>query len=86
MSLGTLLVLIGLGIFVFVLILFPEARTLLKGFTRIFIQDRASTPEGAKAVYAEKIDQLHNAPQCHFVRDRAVAISADSVGTLISRM
>lgn len=58
MSLGTLLVLIGLGIFVFVLILFPEARTLLKGFTRIFIQDRASTPEGAKAVYAEKIDQL----------------------------
>ena len=58
MSLGTLLVLIALGVAGLVLILFPEARTLLKGFTRLFIYDKAKTPEGAKAIYSEKIDQL----------------------------
>lgn len=58
MSLGTLVILIGVGVLALVLILFPEARALLKGFTKIFIKDMATTPEGARAIYEEKIDKL----------------------------
>lgn len=58
MSLGTLLVLIGLGLLAVVLVMFPEARALLKGFTRLFVKDLATTPEGARAIYEEKIDNL----------------------------
>lgn len=58
MSLGTLLVLIGLGLFIVVMVMFPEARALFKGFTRLFIKDMASTPEGARAIYEEKINDL----------------------------
>lgn len=58
MSLTTVLVVAGVGIVGLVMVMFPEARALLKGFTRLFIQDMASTPEGAKAIYSEKIDEL----------------------------
>ena len=56
MGLSTLLVIIGIVIFILVLIMFPEARSLLQGFTRLFIKDMASTPEGAEAIYTEKIN------------------------------
>ena len=49
---------IGIVVIVFalMLILFPEFRALLKGVTRLFIKDMATTPEGAEAIYSEKID------------------------------
>ena len=59
MTLGGVLGIAAIVIFVIVLAMFPEARTLLKGLTRIFIQDRAATPDGARAIYAEKIEQLN---------------------------
>ena len=38
----------------------PELRTLLKGITRVFVKDMATTPEGAEAIYGEKIDQAQD--------------------------
>ena len=61
MDLGTLLIIITVALFVLVLVLFPEARTLLSGFTRLFIKDMATTPEGAEAIYGEKIEQAQDA-------------------------
>ena len=61
MDLGTLLVIIGIVLAVLILVLFPEARTLLSGFTRLFIKDMATTPEGAEAIYSEKIEQAQDA-------------------------
>ena len=54
---------IGLAIFVFAVLLiwFPEFRALLKGFARVFIKDMATTPEGAEAIYGEKIDEAQDA-------------------------
>lgn len=53
---------IGLAVFFFILLvaLFPEFRTLLKGFARVFIKDMATTPEGAEAIYGEKIDEAED--------------------------
>lgn len=56
MSLSTVLIIIALVVIALVLILFPESRVLLKGITRVFIKDMATTPEGAEAIYAEKIN------------------------------
>lgn len=61
MPLSTLLVIIACVIVVLIFILFPGARTLLKGFIGVFIKDMASTPEGAKAIYDEKIDKAQDA-------------------------
>ncbi len=58
MTLGAVLGIAALGVAGLVFIMFPEARSLGKGFLRIFVQDMASTPEGAKAIYAEKIEEL----------------------------
>ena len=60
MQLSTLLVIIGVIVFVLLLILFPELRKLLLGWTRIFIKDMATTPEGAEAIYAEKINEAQD--------------------------
>ena len=50
------------GVFVIILILFPSFRQQLKalagGFLQIFVQDTAKTPDGARAIYAQKIDEL----------------------------
>jgi phage shock protein A len=40
-----------------ILVVFPKSRVLLKGMVNVFIEDAAKTPEGAKAVYNEAIDQ-----------------------------
>lgn len=41
-------------------IMFPELRSLFKGITRIFVKDIATTPKGAEAIYAEKINEAQN--------------------------
>lgn len=61
MSLMHLIIGIAVFFFVLLLILFPEFRALLKGFARVFIKDMATTPEGAEAIYGEKIDEAQDA-------------------------
>lgn len=58
MTLGAVLGIAALGVAGLVFIMFPEARSLGKGFLRLFVQDVASTPEGARAIYSEKIEEL----------------------------
>lgn len=58
MTLGAVIALAGAGLATLVFIMFPEARSLGKGFLRIFVQDMAATPEGARAIYSEKIEEL----------------------------
>lgn len=73
MELGTLLIIIAAVLCMLVLILFPEARALLSGFTRLFIKDMATTPEGAEAIYSEKIEQAQDA---YNKADNALKIAA----------
>ncbi len=61
MDLKTLLIGIGVVLVVLALIMFQELRTLLFGWTRGLITDMATTPEGAEAIYNEKIDQAQDA-------------------------
>lgn len=61
MDLGKLIVILAIAVIVLIFILFPEARTLFSGITRLFIKDMATTPEGAEAIYGEKIDQAQDA-------------------------
>lgn len=61
MSLTALIIIIPVVIFLALLILFPEFRALFKGFTRVFIKDIATTPEGAEAIYGEKINDAQDA-------------------------
>ena len=71
---------IGIAVFVFalLLILFPEFRALLKGFARVFIKDMATTPEGAEAIYGEKIDEAQDA---YNKADNAYRIAAGKLST-----
>lgn len=73
MSLMHLIVGIAVFIFVLLLVLFPEFRALLKGFARVFIKDMATTPEGAEAIYGEKIDEAQDA---YSKADNAYGIAA----------
>ena len=61
MELSKLIFIVAVFIVVLIFILFPEARTLFSGFTRLFIKDMATTPEGAEAIYGEKINQAQDA-------------------------
>ena len=49
MDLGKLIVILVIAVIILIFILFPEARTLFSGITRLFIKDMATTPEGAEA-------------------------------------
>lgn len=60
MELTKLLIYLGIVVFVLLLFLFPEFRKLCFGWTRLLIKDMASTPEGAAAIYAEKIDEAQD--------------------------
>lgn len=60
MELTKLLIWICVIIFVLLLVLFPEFRKLCLGFFRVFFKDMASTPEGAAAIYAEKINEAQD--------------------------
>lgn len=57
MELSKLIIIIVALVFVLLLILFPEFRKLCMGWTRLFIKDMATTPEGAAAIYEEKINE-----------------------------
>lgn len=57
MTLAQMIILIVVIIFVLLLIMFPEFRKLCTGWTRVFIKDMATTPEGAQAIYEEKINE-----------------------------
>lgn len=61
MDLNTILVVLAIVIVVAIFVFFPEARALLKGMTRVFIKDMATTPEGAEAIYSEKIEEAQEA-------------------------
>ena len=61
MTLSTLITIIVIALVILIFILFPEARALVKGITRLFIKDMATTPEGAEAIYGEKINQAVDA-------------------------
>lgn len=73
MSLMHLIIGIAVFVFVLLLVLFPEFRALLKGFARVFIKDMATTPEGAEAIYGEKIDEAQDA---YSKADNAYGIAA----------
>lgn len=60
MGLIQLLIIIAIVIFVLLSVMFPEFRKLCLGWTRIFIKDIATTPEGAEAIYAEKIKEAQD--------------------------
>lgn len=78
MSLNQMIVGIVIIVFVIMLILFPEFRALLKGFTRLFIKDMATTPEGAEAIYGEKINQ---AQEAYNKADNALKVAAGKLST-----
>lgn len=78
MNLNQMIIGIVVIIFVVMLILFPEFRALLKGFARIFIKDMATTPEGAEAIYSEKIDQAQDA---YAKADNALKVAAGKLST-----
>lgn len=61
MELKTIIFLVVCIVIVGIFIIFPEARSLFKGLIRVFIKDMATTPEGAEAIYSEKIDQAQEA-------------------------
>ena len=61
MELGNIIIIVAILLFVLILALFPEFRSLCVGFTRLFIKDMATTPEGAEAIYGEKIEQAQDA-------------------------
>ena len=78
MNLTTLIIVGALAIFVLLLIFFPEFRALFKGLTRVFIKDIATTPEGAEAIYSEKIDDAQDA---YRKADNAYKIAAGKLST-----
>lgn len=73
MNLTTLIIVGVLAVFALLLIFFPEFRALFKGLTKVFIKDIATTPEGAEAIYSEKID---DAQEAYNKADNALRIAA----------
>lgn len=57
MELTKILIICVVVLFVLLLIIFPEFRKLCMGWTRLFIKDLATTPDGAAAIYEEKINE-----------------------------
>lgn len=61
MELKTLIFIVAIFVTIAIFALFPETRALFSGFVRLFIKDIATTPEGAEAIYGEKIEQAQDA-------------------------
>lgn len=57
MSLGKIIFITAVILVAIIFIMFPEARKLFSGITRLFIKDLATTPDGAAAIYEEKINE-----------------------------
>ncbi len=77
MTLTNLIIIISIALVILIMILFPEARVLFKGLFRVFIKDMATTPEGAQAIYAEKIDQAQDS---YNKADNALRVAAGKLG------
>lgn len=60
MSSSTFLLLIGMILIIGIFVCFPKARVLLKGFIGKFIEDQAKTPEGARAIYQQAIEEAED--------------------------
>lgn len=60
MNLSVIIAITVIGAIALVLIFIPESRKLLKGFVRMFVKDMATTPEGAEAIYDEKINDAQD--------------------------
>lgn len=73
MELTKLLIIIAIAVFVLLLIMFPEFRKLCFGWTRLLIKDMATTPEGAEAIYAEKINEAQDK---YNIADNALRVAA----------
>ena len=58
MTTTNLLIIIGAIVVIAFFIIFPSARSLLKGLINVFIQDKSKTPEGARAIYDNKIQEV----------------------------
>lgn len=78
MSLSTLIGIIVVVLLILVFAMFPEARSLARGFTRLFIKDMATTPEGAEAIYGEKIDE---ASEAYAKADSSYKLAAGKLST-----
>ena len=78
MSLNQMIIGIVVIVFILMLILFPEFRALFKGLVRVFVKDMATTPEGAEAIYGEKIDQAQDA---YNKADNALKVAAGKLST-----
>lgn len=83
MELTKLLIIIGIALFFLVFALFPEFRALCLGWTRVFIKDMATTPEGAAAIYAEKIDE---AQEAYSKADNALRMATGKLATEEERL
>lgn len=83
MSFSNLLIILIIAIFILLLILFPELRKLLTGWTRLFIKDMATTPEGAAAIYEEKINE---AQEKYNKADNALRVAAGRLRTEENKM
>lgn len=73
MDLGKLVIIIALAVVVMIFVLFPEARKLFSGFIRLFVKDMATTPEGAAAMFGEKIEEAQNS---YNIADNAFKLAA----------
>lgn len=60
MSLTTLLVIIIIGVILFALIISGKLRALLRAFFNLFVEDLASTPEGAEALFNQKEEEVED--------------------------
>lgn len=78
MSLNQMIIGIVVVVFVLMLILFPEFRALFKGLVRVFVKDMATTPEGAEAIYSEKIEQAQDS---YNKADNALKVAAGKLST-----
>lgn len=91
MTLGVFLAAVALGLSGFALVLFPEVRKkvgiLTRGTLNVFIEDKAKTPEGAKAIFQQAIDisQDKYAKASNLLRQRAGELETAKQDLLITQ-
>lgn len=78
MNFWTVLFLAAIIIVTLILILFPKSRVLFKGLMNLAFTDLATTPEGAKAIYGEKIEEAQDA---YNKADNALRIASGKLAT-----
>ena len=57
MELGNIIIIVAIVLVVLIFALFPEARSLFKGFTRLFIKDMATTPKEQKLFTVRRLNR-----------------------------